>query len=126
MRVTGLAAVSRSKNPSSAASTLHQQTVLIHTPLVIASCGSLQTPALLLRSGITVGGNVGKHLRLHPAVGMVGLFQPTAEEAAAGTGAVNMFEVKGQLACSAATSAADLCTACCVMHVMPLAGVGHA
>ena len=36
-------------------------------PIVVSSAGSLNSPALLLRSGITVNGNVGKNLRLHPA-----------------------------------------------------------
>ena len=34
-------------------------------PVVVASGGSLHTPALLLRSGVTCRGNVGKHLHLH-------------------------------------------------------------
>ena len=36
------------------------------SPTVISSCGALNTPALLLRSGIR--GYTGKNLRLHPAV----------------------------------------------------------
>lgn len=36
-------------------------------PIVVSSAGSINSPALLLRSGITVNGNVGKNLRLHPA-----------------------------------------------------------
>lgn len=43
-------------------------------PLVVASAGSIHSPALLLRSGITVNGNVGKHLRLHPAGSTVHVF----------------------------------------------------
>lgn len=43
-------------------------------PLVIASAGSIHSPALLLRSGITVNGNVGKHLRLHPAGSSIHVF----------------------------------------------------
>jgi hypothetical protein len=31
-------------------------------------------PALLLRSGVSCGGNVGAHLRLHPAFGVIGRF----------------------------------------------------
>ena len=37
----------------------------IRAPIVVASAGSLHTPALLLRSKITVNGNVGRHLHLH-------------------------------------------------------------
>ena len=36
-------------------------------PIVVSSAGSINSPALLLRSGISVNGNVGKNLRLHPA-----------------------------------------------------------
>ena len=36
-------------------------------PIVVSSAGSINSPALLLRSGITVNGNVGRNLRLHPA-----------------------------------------------------------
>lgn len=36
-------------------------------PVVVSSAGSINSPAFLLRSGITVNGNVGKNLRLHPA-----------------------------------------------------------
>lgn len=41
---------------------------------MVASAGSLHSPALLLRSGITVNGNVGKHLRLHPAGSSIHVF----------------------------------------------------
>lgn len=37
--------------------------IILKAGMVIASCGSINTPALLLRSGITCSGNVGKHLR---------------------------------------------------------------
>jgi long-chain-alcohol oxidase len=67
--------------------------LMVHAPIVVSSCGSIHTPALLLRSGITVGGNVGGNLRLHPATGVVGVFPRTAEQAAAGQGAVQMFKV---------------------------------
>ena len=39
----------------------------------VCSAGSLHTPALLLRSGITARGNVGKNLRLHPATCITGV-----------------------------------------------------
>lgn len=48
--------------------------VEVVAPIVVSSAGSLHTPALLLRSGVRCGGNVGKHLRLHPAVVALGLF----------------------------------------------------
>ncbi len=39
---------------------------------VVSSCGTLETPTLLFRSGL--GGHVGYDLRLHPAVPAFGLF----------------------------------------------------
>ena len=39
---------------------------------VVASAGAIETPALLLRSGL--GGEVGNHLRLHPGIAAFGLF----------------------------------------------------
>jgi long-chain-alcohol oxidase len=48
--------------------------IVVRAPLVFSAAGSLHTPALLLRSGVTSGGAVGKHLRLHPASGVVARF----------------------------------------------------
>jgi hypothetical protein len=54
-------------------------------------------PALLLRSGITCGGNVGAHLRVHPAFGVLGLFDGEERRRhSAERGAIDMFKV-GQL-----------------------------
>jgi choline dehydrogenase-like flavoprotein len=39
---------------------------------VVAAAGAVETPALLLRSGLT--GQVGRHLRLHPGTAAFGLF----------------------------------------------------
>lgn len=39
---------------------------------VISSCGAIETPALLLRSGLR--GEVGHHLHLHPGTGAFGMF----------------------------------------------------
>jgi long-chain-alcohol oxidase len=41
---------------------------------VVSAAGALHTPALLLRSGVTVGGNVGANLRLHPATVVTAVF----------------------------------------------------
>lgn len=68
--------------------------LVVHAPIVISSCGSINTPALLLRSGITGGGSVGSNLRLHPATGIVSMFRPTPEQAAAGEGSVQMHKVR--------------------------------
>jgi choline dehydrogenase-like flavoprotein len=45
----------------------------VRSRAVVAACGALQTPALLKRSGLT-NPNVGKHLRLHPATAVVGVY----------------------------------------------------
>jgi long-chain-alcohol oxidase len=49
----------------------HQLTV--HARSVIAACGAIHTPALLRRSGLS-NDNIGKHLRLHPAGAVFGVF----------------------------------------------------
>lgn len=45
----------------------------IKAPRVVVACGSLESPALLLRSGIG-GPAVGKNLHLHPAMGFLGIY----------------------------------------------------
>lgn len=47
--------------------------VTIRSQAVVSSAGSVQTPALLRRSGLT-NPNIGKWLRLHPATGLWGRF----------------------------------------------------
>lgn len=47
-------------------------TIAVRARAVVAAAGSLHSPALLLRSGVKCGGNVGRHLRLHPATFVVG------------------------------------------------------
>lgn len=47
--------------------------VLVRARHVVCAAGSLETPALLLRSGIG-GPAVGRHLRLHPTVAAVGTY----------------------------------------------------
>ena len=52
--------------------------VTVRAPHVVLACGALETPALLLRSGIG-GPAVGRHLKLHPTVGVGGVYaQPQA------------------------------------------------
>jgi choline dehydrogenase-like flavoprotein len=48
-------------------------TVRVHSRAVVVAGGSLQTPALLRRSGLT-NPNIGRHLRLHPATAVWGRF----------------------------------------------------
>ncbi len=47
--------------------------VTVRAPTVVVACGSLESPALLLRSGIG-GPAVGDYLRLHPALAMFGSY----------------------------------------------------
>ena len=46
----------------------------IEAPTVVVACGSVEKPALLLRSGIG-GPAAGKHLRLHPAFAVLGIYE---------------------------------------------------
>lgn len=47
--------------------------VTIRSRAVIAACGAIHTPALLRRSGLQ-NPNIGKHLKLHPATAVFGVF----------------------------------------------------
>ena len=47
--------------------------VTVDAPQVVVACGALETPALLLRSGIG-GPAVGKNLYLHPSAGIFGVY----------------------------------------------------
>jgi long-chain-alcohol oxidase len=53
--------------------TLEGHHVTIRSRAVIAACGAIHTPALLKRSGLQ-NPNVGKHLKLHPATAVFGVF----------------------------------------------------
>jgi choline dehydrogenase-like flavoprotein len=50
----------------------------VNAPSVVVACGSIESPALLLRSGIG-GPAAGKHLRLHPASLVVGVYEQPIE-----------------------------------------------
>ncbi|HEY7349147.1 MAG TPA: GMC family oxidoreductase N-terminal domain-containing protein [Ktedonobacterales bacterium] len=50
----------------------------VRAKVVVAAAGSLQTPALLLRSGLT-NPAIGRYLRLHPATGVWGVLREDAE-----------------------------------------------
>jgi acyl-CoA reductase-like NAD-dependent aldehyde dehydrogenase/choline dehydrogenase-like flavoprotein len=45
----------------------------VRAPVVVVACGAIESPALLLRSGIG-GPNVGEHLRLHPTVAVTAYY----------------------------------------------------
>jgi long-chain-alcohol oxidase len=47
--------------------------VTVRSRAVVAACGSIQTPALLRRSGLS-NAAIGRNLRLHPATGVFGFF----------------------------------------------------
>lgn len=48
--------------------------LVINAPRVLVAGGTMHTPALLKRSGITCGGWVGRNLRIHPATIVYGRF----------------------------------------------------
>ena len=50
-----------------------QRRVVVKAPRVVVACGALESPALLLRSGIG-GPAVGNYLRLHPALAAIGRY----------------------------------------------------
>lgn len=50
------------------------RTAVLSAPLVVVCAGAIQTPALLLRSGVKAGGHVGRHLAVHPTVKAVARF----------------------------------------------------
>jgi choline dehydrogenase-like flavoprotein len=52
--------------------------VTVEAPTVVVAGGAVESPALLLRSGIG-GPAVGKHLRLHPAFVVVGVYEERIE-----------------------------------------------
>jgi long-chain-alcohol oxidase len=47
--------------------------LVVRARAVVAAAGAIETPALLLRSGL--GGQVGHHLRLHPGTAAMGVFE---------------------------------------------------
>lgn len=51
----------------------HTAAVTVRAPHVVVACGALESPALLLRSGIG-GPAVGDYLRLHPTSGVIGVY----------------------------------------------------
>jgi choline dehydrogenase-like flavoprotein len=66
-RATGVEA--RFEDPESGRSA----DITVRAPHVVVACGSLESPALLLRSGIG-GPATGDYLRLHPTTGLAGVY----------------------------------------------------
>jgi choline dehydrogenase-like flavoprotein len=52
----------------------HTAEVTVRAPQVVVACGALESPALLLRSGIG-GPAVGDYLRLHPCTAFLGVYE---------------------------------------------------
>ena len=48
--------------------------VIVRAPLIVVACGSIESPALLRRSGIG-GPAVGEYLRLHPTGAITGVYE---------------------------------------------------
>ena len=55
-----------------------QTRLTVEAPAVVVACGAVESPALLLRSGIG-GPAAGKHLRLHPASVVEGVYEEPIE-----------------------------------------------
>ncbi|HKT37125.1 MAG TPA: GMC family oxidoreductase [Ktedonobacterales bacterium] len=52
--------------------------VVVRAPVVVVAAGAVESPALLLRSGLT-NANIGRHLRLHPVSALLGLYPEAVE-----------------------------------------------
>ena len=48
--------------------------LVVKPKVAVSSCGAINGPALLLRSGINPNGRVGKRTMLHPVVGLPGIY----------------------------------------------------
>jgi choline dehydrogenase-like flavoprotein len=55
-----------------------RRTVVVRAPAVVVAAGSVESPALLLRSGLT-NPNIGRHLRLHPVAAVAGYYPEPVE-----------------------------------------------
>jgi len=74
--------VAKGRVQSVLAHVLHDQvdrptgaTITVRPTVTVLSGGALNTPALLLRSGLNVSGRVGKRTFLHPVVSMIGRYK---------------------------------------------------
>ncbi|MGA2382560.1 MAG: FAD-dependent oxidoreductase [Gemmatimonadales bacterium] len=54
------------------------RSLTVRAPVVVAACGAVNTPALLVRSGLD-NRNIGHGLRLHPATAIAGIFPKRVE-----------------------------------------------
>jgi choline dehydrogenase-like flavoprotein len=58
--------------------TVRRKRLTIRSRAVVAAGGSIQTPALLLRSGLR-NPNIGRHLHLHPVAAVFGIYREPIE-----------------------------------------------
>mmetsp|Transcript_85641 Transcript_85641/g.247224 ORF Transcript_85641/g.247224 Transcript_85641/m.247224 type:complete len:726 (-) Transcript_85641:269-2446(-) len=73
--------------------------LVVHAPIVVVSCGSINSPALLLRSGLpNRNGLIGKNLRIHPVVGVGGFMSEHRSDVKYWNGAP-MTAVSNQVVC---------------------------
>ena len=70
-RVTGVSARARTQDG-------RVVPVTVRARAVIAACGTIHTPGLLARSGLT-NANIGRNLHLHPVSGVIGTFPERVE-----------------------------------------------
>jgi choline dehydrogenase-like flavoprotein len=70
-RVTGVEGIARD-------SAGHSREVTVRAKRVVLAAGALETPALLVRSGLR-SPHIGRHLHLHPTVGVIGTYASPVE-----------------------------------------------
>ena len=70
-RVTGVIAIARDEIGREAE-------VMVRAPTVVVAAGGIQSPALLLRSGLTLP-QLGRNLHLHPTSGVAGIYDERVE-----------------------------------------------
>lgn len=100
--------------------------VTVRAPRVVVAAGALETPALLLRSGVG-GPAVGKNLRLHPVVAAISSF-PEDQQAWWGpcmTGNVEEFEYPDDLGYGFLIQAPQFTTASAAAFIPFTGGIEH-
>jgi len=95
--------------------TLHQ--LIVKAPVVVVACGSINSPALLLRSKLPNRyGQIGKNLRLHPVCGITGIMPDDAEDVSIWNGAP-MTTVSNEIAAGRDRDGYGAKLECPVLHV---------
>jgi choline dehydrogenase-like flavoprotein len=70
-RVTGVSAVARDRSGN-------ENSLTVRAPVVVVAAGGIQSPALLLRSGLTLP-QLGRNLFLHPTSAVAGIYADRVE-----------------------------------------------